>query len=267
MDQGKPRASKAEKRAVKHAAIKERRREVRKLQREKTVAKQRAEWEALSEEDRAQRKAATKKAKEFAEERLRRILEGDLSSLNVCIDLGFEIEIEHSDKEKRSLCKQLQLTWSVLKRAAVPIHLHVSSLGQLSTNLIESLRVVGFASWSLDRHDEAPWNIWPRSSIVLLSPDAVDVVESFDDDKVYVIGGIVDRTVQKAVTLGRGASEQVQTMRLPIPEYLGQTAGNVLNIDTVVQIICKHRETGDWASTLSETIPLRRKGPTPDTGI
>jgi len=262
MDQPKARASKAEKRAMKQAVLKERRRETRKMQRQNNVAKKRLLWESLSEEERAEHKAAAKEAKEakeLEEERLRRVLSEreHTQALNVCIDLGFENE--HSEKEKRSLCKQLQLTYSVLKRSAVPIRLHVCSLGQLSTTLLLFLRAQGLESWPFEKQNDAPYDIWPKSSIVLLSPDAVDVVSSFDDDKVYVIGGIVDRTVRKAATLGRGESEQVRTMRLPIPEYLGR--GAILNIDTVVQIICRHRETGgDWARTLSETVPLRRGG-------
>jgi tRNA (guanine9-N1)-methyltransferase len=259
MDQPKVRASKAEKRAMKQAVLKERRRETRKLLRQTKVAKKRFLWESLSEEERAQHKAAAK-AKELEEERVRRVLlerrDADTQALNVCIDLGFENE--HSEKEKRSLCKQLQLTYSVLKRSAVPVRLHVCNLGQLSSSLYQFLRAQGFDSFPFEKQNEAPYDIWPKSSIVLLSPDAVNVVESFDDDKVYVIGGIVDRTVKKAATLGRGESEQVSTMRLPIPEYLGR--GAILNIDTVVQTICRHRETGDWARTLRETVPLRRRG-------
>ena len=39
--------------------------------------------------------------------------------------------------------------------------------------------------------------LFPREDIVYLTPDSDQVLQSVQEDKVYVIGGLVDETVQK----------------------------------------------------------------------
>ena len=39
--------------------------------------------------------------------------------------------------------------------------------------------------------------LFPLEDIVYLTPDSSDVLRSVEADKVYVIGGLVDETVQK----------------------------------------------------------------------
>lgn len=48
--------------------------------------------------------------------------------------------------------------------------------------------------------------ILSRTQIVILSPDAELPLLALDPGKVYCIGGIVDRTVKKGITLGYAVS-------------------------------------------------------------
>jgi hypothetical protein len=61
--------------------------------------------------------------------------------------------------------------------------------------------------------------------------------------KIYVIGGIVDRSVKKRCSLLKAHEEQVRTMRLPIQEYICKRKTHILNIDQALQVICKYLET------------------------
>lgn len=76
----------------------------------------------------------------------------------------------------------------------------------------------------------------------------------------YVIGGIVDRTVKKALTFNTAKEHGITCQRLPIQEYIHQRAGShVLNVDHVLDIIHRHNETKDWLSTLTAVVPQRKQ--------
>lgn len=78
--------------------------------------------------------------------------------------------------------------------------------------------------------------------------------------QVYVIGGIVDRTVKKHETKSFAEEANVECRRLPIQEVVGlrsESRGrhthpkmNILNINEVVEALLAFHETGDWAQAL-----------------
>jgi hypothetical protein len=54
----------------------------------------------------------------------------------VCVDLSFDGDNTydmHTEKEKLSLCKQMSLSWHVLKTANKPVHLRITSYDDLNT--------------------------------------------------------------------------------------------------------------------------------------
>ena len=75
----------------------------------------------------------------------------------------------------------------------------------------------------------------------------------------YVIGGIVDRSVQKSRTLDCAYMHSIHAQRLPIKEHTSSNLSKILNIDTVVNIICTFNSTKNWRETFDMCIPLRKK--------
>jgi len=247
----KARLSKAEKAAAKQAW----RREARKQQRQRKTDRLRVQWLSMTEEERGLARFAAKEDQRIVEERLQ---VGLMSGINVCIDLGFESE--HSAKELLSLCKQLQLSYNVLKRSLVPVHLHVTSLGSLSQHARDLYKSQGVDRWKVDQHEGGPWDVFPKERLVFLTPDAETSLDRFEDSTIYIIGGVVDRSVRKSVTLNRALEERITVRRLPIQEYFPARRGShILNIDAVLASICKHRELEDWTMALAETMPLRKR--------
>ena len=244
------RLSKADKADAKKAW----RREARKQQRKRKVDRLRVQWLSMTEEERGLAKLAIREEQRIVEERLQ---DGLTSGINVCIDLGFESE--HSAKELLSLSKQLQLSYNVLKRSLVPVHLHVTSLGSLSQHARDLIKSQGIDRWKVDQHEEAPWNVFPKERLVFLTPDAETTLDRFEDDSIFIIGGVVDRSVRKSVTLNRASEERITVRRLPIREYVPARNSHILNIDAVLATICKHRQLEDWAMALAETMPLRKQ--------
>ena len=57
------------------------------------------------------------------------------------------------------------------------------------------------------------------NELVYLSPDADEVLDTIDTSKVYVIGGLVDRSIAKNQSLNRAMALDIQCVRLPLAEY------------------------------------------------
>lgn len=97
-----------------------------KYARKEAEAKQRhvEAWQALSPEEKTKHKEQRIEVQRLSNERLRAAFE---SGVNVCVDMGFE-DKHRAEKEKKSLWKQLSLTYAALKLAITPIHLHVTSI-------------------------------------------------------------------------------------------------------------------------------------------
>jgi hypothetical protein len=59
--------------------------------------------------------------------------------------------------------------------------------------------------WTLESHKDDIIDVAKAANkkLIYLSPDALDPLETVDIDTAYVIGGLVDRTVKKNVSLSR----------------------------------------------------------------
>jgi Trm5-related predicted tRNA methylase len=111
------------------------------------------------------------------------------------VDLSFESN--NSSRENNSLCKQLSLSYSVLKKELAPISFHllfsngnpdISSLvssGSCSRPVAyESLRLQGVDNWVVTQHWESLLEAFPTDQIVYLSPDASEVLSDADFNSV-----------------------------------------------------------------------------------
>lgn len=98
--------------------------------------------------------------------------------------------------------------------------------------------------------------------IIYLSPDASEELESVEDDKVYVIGGIVDRVVEhgipKQASLEAALSANVLTRKLPIDRYVEFKSGSrFLTLLAVSEILRQVNLHGDWKRAMEVAIPKR----------
>ncbi|OPJ89919.1 tRNA methyltransferase 10-like protein B [Patagioenas fasciata monilis] len=84
----------------------------------------------------------------------------------------------------------------------------------------------GFSSYLMDTTEESYLDLFPSDAIVYLTPDSENVLEDIDPSKVYVLGGLVDESIHKKLTLRRAEEQSLQTARLPIREYMVKAANN-----------------------------------------
>eukprot|EP00947_MAST-08B_sp_MAST-8B-sp1_P000275 g275.t1 len=188
------------------------------------------------------------------EARLTRALGG--AGLRLAVDLSFTAS--QSDRELRSLGKQLSLAYGYIRKQCVrsPPAMYLCSYAGRVKAILDN---AGAGSWTVHRREARVAEVFAgaghagdgrsRSSgscgdIVYLSPDATEPLLSIRPNDVYVIGGIVDRSVTKNLTLAASSriGRRARCVRLPISEYrpdLLTRRGKqpVLNVDTVVSIL------------------------------
>lgn len=172
---------------------------------------------------------------------------------------------------------QLGYIWAANKRAARPATLHIHlpepesvdgspQSGRLSAQLFGSCNA---AAWLVHWHRAAPtepWEVFGRDRVVVLSPDAPDELpehaSELPDDTVFVLCGIVDRTVGKSISLEAARAGGVRCARFPLrrsPEFAahGSTSKAVLNLNTAFELLLAWRGVSAAACA-----PLRVRSPT-----
>lgn len=115
-------------------------------------------------------------------------------------------------------------------------------------------------------------------SLVYLSADAEDELETLREDEVYIIGGIVDRNRYKVSCNSNyrhrlilmGSEEQnlcqnkaerleIRTARLPIGAYIANLpTRKVLTVNQVFQILTEYIDKQDWKEAFETVIPSRK---------
>ncbi|XP_055948398.1 uncharacterized protein LOC129981548 [Argiope bruennichi] len=241
------------------AAMKEKRK-TKKLRRKQKLAEMKAQAVAPDVEDvnDKKEKITKKQQKMLIKERL---LSAQGTAPKICINLGFASSME--TKELSRLSSQLRRLYGSNRHSSNPVHLYFCSFSPTDElyKICES-KCDGFSSYIVDMTPEAPEDLFDSENIIYLSPDSENVLETLDSNKVYVIGGIVDDTVKKDLSLNHAKNFNIKTARLPIVEYLVPYSANpgttVLTVNQVFDILLKYYETKDWIESLSSNVPLRK---------
>ncbi|GMF32653.1 unnamed protein product [Phytophthora fragariaefolia] len=151
--------------------------------------------------------------KEEALQRLQRAAATDSTSQRIAIDLGFDSIM--NDKEIRSLANQLKLSYGAIKQMPEPFQLLFCNP---SEQLEHSLERFGASNWYIQwrRGADSVAEHFPSEDLVYLSPDSPNVLEKIDPTKIYVIGGIVDKSRKKVGVIFCLSIQQLKAFRSQI---------------------------------------------------
>jgi len=116
---------------------------------------------------------------------------------------------------------------------------------------------MGSSKWLIKSYEEDIGTLSLPVNTLYLSPDAEDVLKDYDEHTSFIIGGIVDKSVSSCASLHKASLCKIRSVRLPLKEYLGKVKKAVLNIDTVVEILCVYLDIKDWKKTFEQTLPSR----------
>uniref|UniRef100_A0A3B1JE32 tRNA methyltransferase 10 homolog B n=1 Tax=Astyanax mexicanus TaxID=7994 RepID=A0A3B1JE32_ASTMX len=189
-----------------------------------------------------------------------RLEEARTSGPRLCVDLSMTDCMSH--KEISRLAGQIRRLYGSNKKALQPFHLFLSDLKKDGLLYRECIRMNdGFLNYMIDVTEESWIDLFPSQDIVYLSPDASEALERVDEDKVYILGGLVDESIQKKISYTRAKELGVYMARLPIDEYMVKKPNpknfhsKILAINQVFEILLKFRDTGNWITALGAGIP------------
>lgn len=165
-------------------------------------------------------------------------------------------------KELRSMARQAQMCFRTIRDTKSVVQLHMTSL-QEGNPVLPWLEALSFRNWMVHVHSDSVWNVFDPEKLVVLTPDAEVDLECIDDASIYVIGGLVDRTVDKHRSLTQATEHGVHCIRrLPLKKYGPPGASAVLNIDVVLHILSEVHLRGarSWPQVFMECLPPRHSG-------
>ena len=189
-------------------------------------------------------------------------------SLKICVDCSFSKLM--SSKEMSRLAQQIGRCYALNKLFARPVHFTLCNLQKDSPFYAELCRVNdGFERYILERVEQSIDEYKATSDeLVYLSPDSDEYLEEVDANHVYVIGGLVDETVSKKVTLTKCNELQIKSYALPIEKYLQRqsvaplaksfTYNKILTINQVFEILATYFVDKDWPNALARSVPKRK---------
>ncbi|XP_067303228.1 tRNA methyltransferase 10 homolog B [Pseudorasbora parva] len=178
----------------------------------------------------------------------------------VCVD--FSMTDRLSAKEISRLAGQIRRLYGANKKALQPFHIFLTEFREDSPLYMECVRMNdGFLNYLIDVTEESWFHLFPSEDVIYLTPDASEALEYVEEDKVYILGGLVDETIQKKISYTRAKELGVRMARLPIDEYMVKRPNpknfhsKILAINQVFEILLTFRDTKDWTKALVAGIP------------
>ncbi|XP_003223378.1 tRNA methyltransferase 10 homolog B [Anolis carolinensis] len=177
----------------------------------------------------------------------------------LCIDLSMTSNM--TQKETSRLATQIRRLYGSNKKAERPFWISLTGFVENSPIYEACLRMNdGFANYLMDVTPESYLDLFPSKTIVYLTPDAEDALEEVDPHKVYILGGLVDESIQKSLTLHKAQREHLQTVRLPIQEYMVKNANaknyhsTTLAVNQVFDALLSFHATKSWEEALKAAV-------------
>ncbi|XP_031441030.1 tRNA methyltransferase 10 homolog B isoform X2 [Clupea harengus] len=189
-----------------------------------------------------------------------RLAEARLSGPRLCVDLSMADCM--SRKELSRLAGQIRRLYGSNRNALRPFHLYLTEFRLDSRLYTECVRMNdGFHEYAMEMTEQSWLHLFPVEDVVYLTPDAEQALENVDDETVYILGGLVDESIQKKMTYSRALEAGVRTARLPIEEHMVRQPNGknfhskILAINQVFEILLVYRETGSWGRALPAGVP------------
>ncbi|CAB1421656.1 unnamed protein product [Pleuronectes platessa] len=166
-----------------------------------------------------------------------------------------------SRRELENTVSQLMEVDGWNRRATEPYHLHFCNLQPGGAYETELLKRYGEETWDrllITSTERQHVDVFPRDRLVYLTADSPNVLRTFDHSKVYIIGALVDKSIQSGLSLANAKRLKLATARLPLNEFLHWEIGaKNLTLDQMIRIMLALKDTGKWEEALT-FVPKRK---------
>ena len=184
------------------------------------------------------------------------------TAVRVAIDLSFGQRM--CTTEHKSLARQLVRCYGANKKRPSPLELHLTSMSVATQEYPDCLPPENhYKKWNRDfinLLDPPAQDVWGSDELVWLSPDAdVPLEAPLSPKSVYVLGGLIDRSVDKNQTLLRAEACGAVARRFPIREYASHANLNtILALPACIEILADVHSGASWEAALAAALPVRR---------
>lgn len=93
--------------------------------------------------------------------------------------------------------KQILRVYTRNRRSDAPMQLHITSFNKRSKD--EMARHDGHENWDIYFHSEEYIEVFPKQNLVYLTSESENVINTLENNKVYIIGGLVDHNAHKVI--------------------------------------------------------------------
>ncbi|XRB09632.1 tRNA (guanine(9)-N1)-methyltransferase [Pycnococcus provasolii] len=190
------------------------------------------------------------------------------AGLRVAIHLGYDEFM--TDRERTSLATQVCHAYAIaLRRRAhegfTTMRIALTGCASATQTLKHIDKDGGAQRWPverLERHfaEALPALCGMATRVVVLSPDADEVLETVEADTVYVVGGLCDYSRCVKHTLESARASGVQARRLPLRETFDHRLSvEILTVEQAVAALhSAFSNGGNWGEALAESVPARK---------
>ncbi|KAK6176731.1 hypothetical protein SNE40_014973 [Patella caerulea] len=177
---------------------------------------------------------------------------------HLVFDLGFEKQMK--PREIKNTVKQLNMCHGENRWTKDPFHFVFTDTDPKGI-FLNSFHTGNHGSGLGNCYtvtDKSYLDLFPKKDLVYLSPHAQRTLKYFNPNSVYIIGALVDKSVQQKVTLGKAKEQGISIVKFPLDLHLSWGIGNkCLTLDQTFKILLRLRETNDWKESL-QFVPKRK---------
>ena len=187
------------------------------------------------------------------------------SSFKIIFDLNYNNMM--NSNELKSLVFQIALSYGINKKNKNKIAFYLSNYSNANNNIVSLFEKIGANSWEINYSEKNFYEIEEllnlNKKFIYLSPESEYDLEEVNDNYIFVIGGLIDKTIIKNKSLERAINIEnkkiidIETRRLPLKKYIGNIFKTELNINTVVEILSNYLDSKDWKNSILKVLPLR----------
>ncbi|SCN60318.1 tRNA m(1)G methyltransferase, putative [Plasmodium chabaudi adami] len=257
----KKKKTKMEKKKEKRERLKEKRKKNRPEEKKKKKYKKRIELLKILEELNEEEQIAFLKERKLLQIKKK---QEKKNFLEKCYNEGYKICFNCSflnfmgEKEISSLAKQIFLSYHYMIKNKVPIQFHFSHLKNDDLLFLQLQQKYSLNTWKVHINTKNYWEFFEKNKIVVLSPDATEELTELHQDEVYIISALVDRSISKNLSFYQASLQNVVTKKLPLEKYIKKKKSNVLNVNTVVEILIAYLQIKDWKKVFEKCLPQKK---------
>ncbi|KAE9547573.1 hypothetical protein FO519_009216 [Halicephalobus sp. NKZ332] len=212
----------------------------------------------LRAKERELRREKRKKAKEegtFVPKAKKYRMSESVNKNRICIDLDFSSLMNIDDL--KGTMNQVNFSYGINRRMENPFQFHLCGIDETMMKVAKQKKF--FQNWDVNIHGEKKLDdLFKPEEIVYLCAESENVLETLDENKIYVIGGLLDHNHHKEYCYNIAKTKGYGHARLPISEHIQLGSRKVLTINQVFEILGKFYTTSDWKETLLSVIPQRK---------